>query len=149
MDKAVYIDPNGAIELSYDKKAIEWIHKNIPGSPILMEGMTPMYRWGGRVSIYTGLPSVVGWKWHQEQQRWKYRHEVKNRISDVNYIYRSLNTTQILYLLRKYGVEYVYVGGLERLYYPEEGIEKFNEMTDDMDAIYKNEDVVIYKVRYR
>ena len=149
MDKAVYIDPNGAIELSYDKKAIEWIHKNIPGSPILMEGMTPMYRWGGRVSIYTGLPSVVGWKWHQEQQRWKYRQEVKNRISDVNYIYRSLNTTQILYLLRKYGVEYVYVGGLERLYYPEEGIEKFNEMTDDMDAIYKNEDVVIYKVRYR
>ena len=149
MDKAVYIDPNGPIELSYDKKAIEWIHNNISGSPILMEGMTPMYRWGGRVSIYTGLPGVVGWKWHQEQQRWEYRHEVKNRISDVNYIYRSLNTTQVLYLLRKYGVEYIYVGALERLYYPEDGIEKFNEMIDDMDAIYVNKDVVIYKVRYR
>jgi len=149
MDKAVYIDPNGPIELSYDKNAIEWIHNNISGSPVLMEGMTPMYRWGGRVSIYTGLPGVVGWKWHQEQQRWKYRHEVKNRISDVNYIYRSLNTTQVLYLLRKYGVEYIYVGALERLYYPEEGIEKFKEMTDVMDAIYVNKDVVIYKVIYK
>ena len=99
-----------------------WLRRNVKGSPIVLEANTPTYRWGGRVSIHTGLPSVVGWQWHQEQQRWDYRQMVAPRIRDVERIYSTQDTLVAMELLRKYGVKYVYVGQLEKSYYPSEGI---------------------------
>ena len=70
---ATYRDEKGPIDLSADLEGIHWLRQNAPGSPIILEGITPSYRWGGRVSVHTGLPSIVGWDWHQQQQRWGYR----------------------------------------------------------------------------
>ena len=99
------------------------------------------------MSIYTGLPSVVGWRWHQQQQRWDYRDAVDQRIIDVNRIYSTRNPGEALMLIRKYGVKYVYVGQLERLYYPR-GLEKFDQaLRGDLDKVYENGQVAIYRVR--
>ena len=109
--------------------------------------MTPTYRWGGRISIYTGLPSVVGWQWHQQQQRWDYRFAVDQRIDDVNTIYRTSDPAEALALLNKYGVTYVYVGQLEKLYYPSTGLEKFEaELGSSLSKIVVNDEVTIYRV---
>ena len=142
----VYYDDKGNIDLAADYEGIKWLMNNVQGSPLVLEGVTPTYRWGSRVSIYTGLPSVVGWRWHQQQQRWDYRDAVDQRIIDVNRIYSTRNPGEALRLIRRYGVSYVYVGQLERLYYPG-GLEKFDQaLGEDLDKVYENGQVAIYRV---
>ena len=147
-EQTVYRDEHGDIDLSLDFEGIRWLQDNVEGSPITLEGLTPSYRWGGRISVYTGLPSVVGWQWHQQQQRGDYAWAVNRRIDDVNDIYSTTDARHALRLLREYNVRYVYVGKLERLYYPEEGIRKFDDtMSDSLDKVFQNDEVTIYRVR--
>lgn len=149
INRAVYNDPaGGEIDLAADFVGIRWLQEHVQGSPVVLEANTPTYRWGGRVSVYTGLPSVVGWKWHQEQQRWGYRGAVEDRIDDVDRIYSTNSISEAVGLMRKYGVEYIYVGQVERIYYPEEGIKKFDTMTGSfVDEVYANTGVRIYRIR--
>ena len=140
-------DANGDIDLSSDYAAIRWIQNNIEGSPVMLEANTPNYRWGGRVSIYTGLPNIVGWGWHQEQQRWNYRQQVNKRIEAVKRIYETTSIEEALAILQEHDVEYIYVGQLERLYYDQSGIAKFKDgMRDTLQQIYENKDVRIFRV---
>ena len=148
MRDAVYRDARGSIDLATDYEGIRWLQREVEGSPVVLEGVTPQYRWGGRISVYTGLPSVVGWKWHQEQQRWDYRWIVGERQQDVDTIYSTDDAEQAVGLMREYGVEYVYVGQLERLYYPEAGLAKFeNALTEDLELVFQTADVTIYRLR--
>ena len=148
MRTTVYNDANGQIDLSADYDGIRWLQANVQGSPVVLEGLTPNYRWGGRVSVYTGLPAVVGWRWHQEQQRWGYRGAVGERARDVNRIYATPDTAEALALMRKYGVEYVYLGRLEHLYYPDHGLAKFDQaMAQSLEEVYRSDQVRIYRVR--
>jgi uncharacterized membrane protein len=58
------------MDLSQDYRAIRWMQANITGSPVIVEADSPnLYHWYTRFTIYTGLPSVVGWEWHEQQQR--------------------------------------------------------------------------------
>lgn len=135
------------IALAADYEGIRWLQMNVEGSPIVLEGVTPSYRWGGRVSMYTGLPSVVGWQWHQEQQRAGYSHEVGNRRSDVETIYSTQDGGAALELMRKYGVEYVYLGHLERIYFPG-GMDKFDDGIDGaLNKVFDNGETAIYRVQ--
>ena len=139
--------PRGRLDLASDLEAIRWLQAEVPGSPVVLEAATPEYRWGGRVSIYTGLPSVVGWKWHQEQQRWGYREAVGERIRDVESIYGGPDAAAALSLMQKYGVEYVYLGQLERLYYPEAGLAKFErELSPHLEPVFRSDQVTIYRL---
>ena len=148
MRDSVYHDPNGAIQLSSDYEGIRWLQENVQGSPIVLEGHAPEYRWGARVSAYTGLPSVIGWANHQRQQRADYAWAVDRRIDDVNRIYSTTDPAEALSLLREYGVEYVYVGQLEGLYYPDDGLKKFeNGMREQLEAVYRNGHVTVYRLR--
>ena len=118
------------------------------GSPVILEANTPLYRWGGRVSIHTGLPSVVGWRWHQQQQRWGYRDQVDRRIRDVDRIYSTAIPSEAVDLLSLYDVKYVYLGQVERLYYPEHGIAKFDdELRSHLTPVFHTDDVTIYEFK--
>ena len=144
---SVYRDLKGRVDMERDFEGIRWLRENVQGSPVVLEANTPTYRWGGRVSIHTGLPSVVGWKWHQEQQRWGYRDMVGSRIRDVNRIYSTSDASQALNLLDRYGVKYVYVGQLERLYYQSDGIAKFEgELAPHLRTVFETDEVTIYEV---
>ena len=145
IEGTVYSDREGDINLEADYEGIEWLKRNIRGSPVVLEGVTPTYRWGGRVSIYTGLPSIVGWKWHQEQQRWDYNSAVGRRIADVARIYETPDIDVALRMLARYGVEYVYVGQVERLYYQGDGLDKFEEAAE-LENVFHTDQVDIYRV---
>jgi uncharacterized membrane protein len=110
---------------------------NIPGSPVVLEANTGLYKWGSRVSIYTGLPTVAGWDWHQRQQRGDYAWMVEERVRDVQQMYESPDVNALLPLLRKHHVQYVYVGPLERVYYSEAGLRKFRDLVGSvLDLVY-------------
>ncbi len=147
MIRAVHRDDDQLIELRWDYDAIRWLQDNVRGSPVVLEAHNEQYHWSSRIANYTGLPTVLGWPWHQIQQRMKYDYAVRDRISDVEEMYSTSDVGLALELLRQYEVEYVVVGQLERVYYPERGLRKFDEMVEDGLArvVYRNEGVQIYQ----
>ena len=74
---------------------------------MVLEGRSPVYRWGSRFSIYTGLPTILGWDVHEGQQRTGYTGMLQERIGDVERAYSSTNPQDALDVLRKYQVRYV------------------------------------------
>ena len=158
MERAVYHDGGdtrrgiqpATYQLRFDRDAIVWMQDHIQGSPVILEGHTVEYRWGNRYAIYTGLPAVVGWSWHQRQQRSIYtRPVVENRIADVRTIYDTTDVNKALDLLRRYDVSYIIVGQLERQYYRADGLAKFDRMVQQglLDLVYENPGVKIYRVK--
>ncbi|MBM3944117.1 MAG: hypothetical protein FJ317_01320, partial [SAR202 cluster bacterium] len=147
MEHAVFSDEKGAVALMEDYDGILWLQRNVEGSPVILEAHTPTYRWGNRIANYTGLPSVIGWEWHQQQQRWDYQPQIAQRISEVNRFFSTGDISASLEIVRKYNVQYVYIGTLEKLYYPVEGIDKFQRMGPYLDEVYKDRHATIYKVR--
>jgi YYY domain-containing protein len=147
MQTSVYFDDGRPVPLEFDRQATEWIRQNIRGIPTILEANTPLYRWGSRVSIYTGLPSVIGWDWHQKQQRSILPGQViDRRLQDANAMFTTTDPEQLSYLLGLYDVDYIYVGALERLYYAGDGINKFDQPSLLWTPVYENEQVKILKV---
>lgn len=150
MQNAVYQDRDRDMPLEYDREAIDWIRQNIPGSPVILEANGPLYHWTSRVSIYTGDPTVIGWDWHQKQQRSIIDGAIiDNRIAQVATLYNSVNIPDTLALLKRYHVSYVYVGDMEKAFYEAPGLAKFDTMVGNgtLDVVYENDHVKIYRVK--
>jgi YYY domain-containing protein len=146
MDFARYLDDGKDLNLAADANAIRWLQDNVVGTPVVLEGRSPVYRWGARISIYTGLPTVLGWDVHQGQQRAGYAGMIQERITDVERAYATLNPQESLVILRKYQARYVVVGGLEQAYYPAAGLDKFR-MMPELRLAYDAGGMQIYEVQ--
>ncbi len=141
-------DWKGMMDLSEDYRAIRWMQDNVIGSPVIVEAnLRDLYRWGSRFSIYTGLPSVVGWEWHQQQQRALLPGSlVSDRINEINDFYNTTDITTAEAFLRKYHVQYIILGQLERNVYPGPGLGKFEASVDTLwREIYRDGKTVIYQ----
>jgi uncharacterized membrane protein len=148
MEYATY-DWVETMDLSQDYRAIRWMQENVSGSPVIVEAnLRDLYRWGSRFSIYTGLPGVVGWEWHQQQQRaltpgiW-----VSERISEIDNFYNTSDLQAAQDFLKKYGVKYFVVGQLERNIYPGPGLDKFPAQNGVLwQEVFRDQDTAIYQV---
>ena len=131
--------------------ALIWMQDNIQGTPVVAESAAaPEYRsLRNRVPMYTGLPSIIGYNWHQKQQRSILPSDtIDRRVSDVNLLFTTIDANQAWSLIQRYGVGYVIVGYPERLYYPALGLIKFEQMVTAgrLRVAYKNEHVTLYQV---
>ena len=144
MSQAVHWEQDQSIELRYDQEAIEWIQDNVAGSPVILEAHLSQYRWGARFANYTGLPTVIGWPWHQIQQRTYYSSAIGERALDVKEMYETTNGARALELLQEYRVKYVVVGDLERITYSGVGLMKFETLGK---KVFENQGTAIYEVR--
>lgn len=150
MSEATYYDRDKALPLKFDRDAIDWLRQNIDGSPVILEGNAPLYHWGSRVSIYTGLPTVIGWDWHQKQQRSIIDGGIiDRRISTVTDIYNTRDQNHALGQLMRFDVKYIYVGDMERAFYEQPGLDKFDGMVKAgmLEIAYQNDHVRIYHIK--
>ncbi len=109
-----------------DVAAIKWIQSNVEGAPTLLEEVGPDYdpAGRGRVSTYTGLPTVLAWPGHEIQ----WGHDSGLRWEAIHEIYSTVDLQNARGLLIRYGVRFVFVGSLERADYPPAGLAKFSQL---------------------
>ncbi|HLA06386.1 MAG TPA: DUF2298 domain-containing protein [Anaerolineales bacterium] len=147
MEYAHYDDFGKRLDLSEDYRAIRWMQDNVPGSPVIVEANCPEYRWCARFTIYTGLPGVVGWNFHQRQQRVFTSTWVEERVASVGNFYNSVDVGFTRTFLKTHNVKYIIVGQLERAAYTAEGISKFEQFEGIYwRSVYHDGDTVIYEV---
>jgi uncharacterized membrane protein len=145
---ATYGDQHGPIVLAQDLDGIEWMRHNVEGTPAIVEGRADLYRWGGRFSIYTGLPTVIGWDWHQTQQRGDLAYMVQQRVIDLETFYNTTDADAAMRFLDKYDVAYVILGQLERYYYSPAGLAKLDAgLNGALQPVFKNETLTIFEVQ--
>jgi YYY domain-containing protein len=147
MKYAHYDDFGQRLDLSHDYRAIRWMQDHVQGSPVIVEANCTEYHWCTRFTIYTGLPGVVGWNWHQRQQRGLMSTWVEDRVNEVNDFYNDLDTDSTRSFLKTYDVKYIIVGELERAEYTPIGISKFKAYDGKYwREVYRDGDTAIYEV---
>ncbi|MFT3890405.1 MAG: hypothetical protein QM730_02125 [Anaerolineales bacterium] len=146
--KYAQYDTNGQrLVLDEDYRAIRWMQDNVQGSPVIVEANCVEYHWCTRFTIYTGLPGVVGWNWHQRQQRVYTSTEVQARVDDIGSFYNAVDIEFARTFLKKYDVRYIIVGQLERAAYTPEGLIKFEQYDGQYwRAVYHDGATTIYEV---
>lgn len=106
-----------------DKLAIDWLNENVSGMPVVLEANGDSYTDYQRVSVMTGLPTVLGWRTHE----WLWKGDtilLDKRAEDIRLIYTSEDEALVKELLDKYDIAYIYVGKLE--------CEKFLDINHEM-----------------
>ena len=128
-----------------DWAAIQWLQQNVPDSPVILEGTRGAY-WGegrsSRISMATGLPTVMGWMNHEGQWRGKYFERVAARGDEIQKIYQVRDWSTAQQLLDKYQINYVVVSSLERGWYNPIYAPKFDR---NMVPVFQSGDVTIYR----
>ncbi len=137
--------------LEEDYQMIRWLQENVQGTPVILEGQSEReYLWGSRVSVYTGMPTIVGYNFHQRQQHTldPLSRVVQLRVLNVNTIYDTLDVDVAWRLLKTYEVSYIVVGQLERVYYDPAGLMKFEDMARAglLEQVYEQGQTRVYRV---
>lgn len=100
-----------------DYKAINWLNKNVKGSPVIVEAQGDSYTDYARISSNTGLPTILGWTVHE--WLWRGSYEVTApRIAEVKDIYENPDIDLTIKIIKKYNAKYIHLGDLERQKYP-------------------------------
>jgi uncharacterized membrane protein len=153
MNYAHYDDFGQRLDLSEDYRAIRWMQDHVQGSPVIVEANCSEYRWCTRFTIYTGLPGVVGWNWHQRQQRAFTSTQVEDRVFEVGDFYTTTDISLARDFLAKYDVKYIVVGQLEHAAYnrPDlpmpDGLSKFEQFEGSYwQEVYHDGKTSIYEV---
>lgn len=140
------------IDLSHDYRIIRWLQENVEGTPVIMEGrrFPSEYQWNGRIAINTGLPAVLGWSFHQRQQRTfdPLPVLVDQRAANITAFYTTPDVSVAVDMIRRYDVGYIIVSELEQVHGTPEGLEKFNQMTalGLLELVYEDDPAFIYRV---
>jgi YYY domain-containing protein len=158
LDGLGYLDrEDGGNLFPGEREAIAWFNRNVPGNrAVVMEGAPGYYNELGRWGAFTGMPSVLGWDHHVGERG--HHTEKAPRMMDVHRFYQSPDRHECLSVLRKYGVDYVIVGELERSRWHHAGqpfatnTQKFRDWPDVLETVYDSSTnerpgLVIYKVR--
>lgn len=118
--------------------AIEWLRSAPDG--VVAEAVGGAYSSYGRISIYTGLPTVLGWGNHEGQ--WRDQALQGSRQSDIETLYTTSDWVTTQDILNRYNIRYIFVGGLERsTYHVNE--EKFNRF---LRLAFQQGNVTVYAV---
>jgi uncharacterized membrane protein len=99
-----------------DYQAYLWL-KQVKGRPHILEAVGDSYTTFNRMSAFTGLPTVLGWRVHE--WLWRGSYDIPGqRSSEVETIYLNPTSEESQRLLNQYLVKYIVVGKKEVEAYP-------------------------------
>ncbi|MBI3537720.1 MAG: hypothetical protein HY070_09215, partial [Chloroflexi bacterium] len=131
-----------------DFAAIEWLKENAPRGAGIVEAVGDDYSYGNRISMATGLPTILGWVGHELQWRgntklFEDNAAGVNRRADIARVYQTSDAREALTLLDKYAIKFVVVGAIEKAQYnlSKTQIEKFGRI---LNLVFENGDTRIY-----
>lgn len=94
-----------------DYALVQRMRREIPGQPVVAEACGGAYTRFARVSSYTGFRALLGWANHQSQWRREWPHQAERDCAEL---YDTLDLAAARRLIDQYGVQYVFVGQMER-----------------------------------
>jgi YYY domain-containing protein len=121
--------------------AVDWLWTVEPN--VLVEAVGDDggdYSLYGRVSTLSGMPAVLGWRYHESQWRGG-EEEIGSRAADVALLYESPDWETAQRLIDKYNIEYIYMGDLESSKYDLQ-VEKFYQY---LEIAFQKGDVLIFQ----
>jgi YYY domain-containing protein len=125
---------------------IDWINQNVKGTPTILESYDIPYGPYTRISMNTGLPTVMGWE-HHIGQRGVEQADVRNRKESVKEIYTTSSLKRALTLLKIYNVNIIVVGNLEHeLYGPAAG-DIFKNNAEQFQVLFTSGNTSLYLVK--
>ena len=109
-----------------DPGAIEWLRKHAAGDAVVLEAFGEDYSaFGhGRISTFSGRPTVIGWAGHEVQ----WQHDPGSRSADVQTLYTTTDVAAARALIDRYGIRYVVVGPIEQTTYGDAGTAKWDQL---------------------
>jgi YYY domain-containing protein len=94
-----------------DAAGIEFLLTQPEG--VVAEAVGGSYSYYGRISTYTGYPTVMGWPGHEAQ--WRGGYELHGtRQQDMTALYVTARWEEAEAIIVRYGIRYIFIGQLER-----------------------------------
>ncbi|HNT34945.1 MAG TPA: DUF2298 domain-containing protein, partial [bacterium] len=125
--------------------AILWMNRFLRNSPTIAESHAErIYSDYSRISMYTGLPVIIGWDNHIKERG--HAREIETRTRDLRQIYLEKDPKRFSTLLDKWKVQYLYFGDLERDY-GLSSLERLKTFGHRLDLVYQDGDVNIFQAR--
>ncbi|HEY9151870.1 MAG TPA: DUF2298 domain-containing protein, partial [Anaerolineales bacterium] len=119
---------------------IDWL-KSAPYG-VVAEAVGGGYTAYGRISEYTGLPTVINWPDHESQ--WgRGGAEQGTRQDDIKTLYTTPTWSAAQAIINQYNIQYIYIGDLERSTYPVQE-DKFSA---HLAQVFQQGNVTIYEVK--
>jgi len=118
---------------------IRWLQGAPDGVVAEAEVVTGSYTNYGRISIYSGLPTILGWPGHEGQ--WRDQALQGSRLQDIETLYTTNDWITTQDIINRYHIRYIFVGNLERTTY-RVNEEKFNRF---LKPVFQQGSVTVYE----
>ena len=109
-------------ECMADELGTQWLNDNVEGVEVVLEANGDSYTFYNRVSVITGLPTLMGWHTHE----WLWQSDgsgdfpplVDERKNDVNTMFTTTDYNVAQELIEKHNISYIYIGKCEYEKFP-------------------------------
>ncbi|MDD5073631.1 MAG: DUF2298 domain-containing protein [Candidatus Shapirobacteria bacterium] len=125
-----------------DYQAIIFVDQSLPKEAIVLEAAGDSYTDYGRVSAFTGRPTIQGWLVHEWLWRNGYDLPAK-RANQVQTVYQDTDLNLAREVLDQYSVDYIFFGKLEKEKYPNANPERLSLLGR---PIFKAGETVVFEV---
>lgn len=127
-----------------DYSAVIWLNRQVTGRPTILEAQGPSYQQYGRISMHTGLPTVLGWE-HHVFQRGASRVDIGKRKQDIRTIYTTSSDQRLRELIDAYNIAYIVAGSLEKKTYGLEYDQLFSQFERNFSPVFRSGLTTVYK----
>ena len=136
------LDGGAFFQMAYpdDMAAATWLRVAPPGVIVEATKADASYSDFAHISIYSGLPTVLGWPMHEAQ--WRGNYDLQgSRLDDIRRLYEGSGWDETRAILQQYNIRYVYIGTLERQTYHINELQFQQHLT----PVFQQGQVVIYE----